>query len=301
MLYQTEAVERMLQWIDTHPAESPMLPAMSREIGYSPCYCSALFHGVVGMPLKTYAAGRRLSLATLEVRDTQERILDIAVKYGFSSQEALTRAFQRAYGCTPAVYRRSPRPVPLPVRQNVLFPEYYEGKGELTMEKSNLREPTVRVEYVPAHKYLGIWEPKADSYFGFWEHHDCDEVCGTVDSLSHVMHPVVVGHTAGWYPAEGGRGYFYGLGVAEDYAGPIPQGFELREVPGSYYLVFSHPPFDFLTECAQVMERVESLAWSFDPGPRGFQWNERACPDYQRHWPETLGYEVLRPVRPLKP
>ena len=72
---------------------------------------------------------------------------------------------------------------------------------------------------------------------------------------------------------------------------------EMREVPASYYLVFFHPPFDFLKDCAEVMDRVEALAWNFDPAAKGFEWNEEACPDYQRHYPEVLGYEVLRPVR----
>lgn len=27
------------------------------------------------------------------------------------------------------------------------------------------------------------------------------------------------------------------------------------------------------------------------------EWNETDCQDYQRHMPETIGYEVLRPVR----
>ena len=46
-----------------------------------------------------------------------------------------------------------------------------------------------------------------------------------------------------------------------------------------------------------MMKRVESLAWHFDPSSKGYAWNEERCPDYQRHYPEGIGYEVLRPVR----
>ena len=151
-----EAIQRMIDWIEEHLTENPSLKEMSAQIGYSPFYCSTKFHEIVGMTIKSYVSGRRLCRATLEVRDTRRRILDIAVKYGFSSQEALTRAFVSAYGCTPAAYRRNPGPVPLTGAQAVLFPEYYEGKGEKTMEKTVLTEPNVRVEYIPAHKYIGI-------------------------------------------------------------------------------------------------------------------------------------------------
>lgn len=68
----------------------------------------------------------------------------------------------------------------------------------------------------------------------------------------------------------------------------------------SYYLVFSHPPFDYLNENVEVMKRVEELAWNFDPTSIGYEWNEEVCQDYQRHYPEGLGYQVLRPVRKMK-
>lgn len=86
------------------------------------------------------------------------------------------------------------------------------------------------------------------------------------------------------------------MGVPEDYTGPIPEGFTVRNINPGYYLVFYHPVFDYLKDCAEVMERVENLAWNFDPASMGYRWDEEARPDYQRHFPEELGYEVLRPV-----
>jgi len=250
------------------------------------------------MTIKSYVAGRRLSLAALEIRDTKERILDIALTYGFSSQQALTRAFVSAYGCTPAAYRKKPCPIPLTIKKEVLFPEYYQ-KGEPTMNKTILTKPGVRVEYIPAHKYIGVWDSEVQAYFPFWERHNCDEICGMVESMDNVMHPVVTCHTAGWFWQEGKRGYFYGLGVPLDYMGEVPYGFEIREFPESYYLVFYHPTFDFLKDCDEVVNKVENLAWNFDPREMGFKWNEGVCQDYQRMLPETIGYEVLRPVSNL--
>ena len=61
--------------------------------------------------------------------------------------------------------------------------------------------------------------------------------------------------------------------------------------------MFFHPPFDYLRDCGEVMGRVENLAWNYDPKQNGYEWNEAACNDYQRHYPEVIGYEVLRPVK----
>lgn len=169
------------------------------------------------------------------------------------------------------------------------------------MSQTILTDAHIRMEHIPAHKYIGIWDIDATDYCSFWNRHDCDTVCGTIDSMSHVSHPVVTCHTAGWFYENGRKGYFYGFGVPVDYQGIVPDGFEIRELPASDYFVFYHPTFDYLKDCGEVMKRVEQLAWNFDPQTRGYEWNEDICNDYQRHFPEELGYQVLRPARKLKP
>ncbi len=300
MFAWNETVQNMIDWLEAHLTDNPSLWEMSRQIGYSPYYCSSHFHEITGMTFKSYVAGRRLAMAALEIRDTDARILDIAMKYGFSSQEALTRAFVNAFGCTPAAYRKNPVPIALSNLKVVFLPEHYVHKGGPTMNQTLLTEAHVHMEHIPAHGYIGIWDIDAADYGAFWSRHDCDSVCGIIDSMSHVSHPIVTCHTAGWFYENSKRGYFYGFGVPEDYQGVVPEGFELRKLPASDYLVFFHPPFDFLKDNGEVMGRVETLAWNYDPKKDGYEWNEEACNDYQRHYPEVIGYEVLRPVRKIK-
>ena len=296
-----EGIQKMIDWIEENIRENPSLTQMSEQIGYSPYYCSRHFHKITGMTIKSYVSGRRLALAALALRDTDERIIDIAVKYGYSSQEALTRAFSAAFGCAPASYRRDPVPIPLPIRQVVYLPEHYRNrKGETTMSKTILTEARVKVEFIPAHKYLGIWDSSAKNYGEFFRNHDCDTVCGIVESLANASDPIVTAHTAGWKNTNGERRYFYGMGVPLDYNGKVPEGWEIREIPASYYLVFYHPPFDFLKDNGEVMGRVENLAWNYDIAGYGggkYAWNEDACQCYQRHYPEGLGYQILRPIK----
>ncbi|MBO4281073.1 MAG: helix-turn-helix domain-containing protein, partial [Lachnospiraceae bacterium] len=257
-----KVVQRMIDWIEEHTDQNRMLENLSAEIGYSPWYCSVLFHDVTGMTIKSYASGRRLARAAGEIRDTKERILDIAVRYGYSSQEALSRQFKEQYGCTPAAYRRNPVPIRLRIPKEVLLPDYSEQERINTMEQARL---FVRVEHIPAHKYLGVFEKRATNYCEFWDYQDCDTVTGIVTSMDKLAHPIVTPHTAGWVKDGEKRTYFYGTGVPLDYNGPVPEGFELRDVPASDYLVFGYPSFDFMTENADVMGAVEKMAWNFDP------------------------------------
>ena len=295
------SVQKMIDWIEHNIENNPTLLGMSNEVGYSPYYCSSIFHKSCGMTVKSYLASRKLCYVAVALRDTADKIIDIALRYGFSSQEALTRAFVRAYGCTPYSYRMNPRPIKLSIKQVVLNPDknLFGGIGMTTVKEAN-----VRFEYIPAHKYIGIWDIRANGYGDFWEYHNCDDACGIIDSMRHVSLEVVGCHQAGWYYENGKKGYFYGFGVPSDYNGKVPDGFEIRDVPASTYLVFFHPPFDYLADNGEVMGKVENLAWNYNPKesdkwwiPGGYEWNEGVCPNYQRHFPEVLGYEVLRPIK----
>lgn len=294
-----EMVQMMVDWVEEHLDSKATLQEMSERLGYSPYYCTRQFHLLTGMTLRDYVRLRRITHAALEVRDTELRLLDIAVKYGYSSQEAFSRSFVKAFGMTPAVYRESRRPIPLSIRAEVFSPYHYAVKERVFMSEVKLQEVEVKIERIPAHQFIGVWDTETDNYGDFWANgHDCDEVSGLLESMSHHTLPGQLGQTAGWFYREGRKGYLYGIPVSADYAGDIPEGMECRLIPESEYLVFYYPPFDYMKDNAPVMSAVEGKAWSFDPGELDYVWDEAGeKQDYQRHFPEGYGYAVLRPVK----
>ena len=288
------AAARITAYIEDHIGENPSLMQIARHVGYSPHYCSVIFRSVCGMTIRGYIAARRLSLAAIRLRDTRDPLVQIALEYGFSSQPALTRAFQNAFGLSPHRYRRHPVPIPLQIR---FQPPIATEQEESMM--SNQRPLDVRTEYIPAHQYLGAFQRSETRNGTIWPGHDCDLLCGMIESMTD-QDRIVTSYTAGWDRSRGKQSYFFGSGIdarAKDVA--VPEGLELRAIPGSYYLVFSCPPFRYPEENFDAMSQVEQLAWSFDPTPLGLTWNEEDCPCYQRHNPEVLGYQVLRPVKEL--
>lgn len=84
--------------IRTQQDEALTLRALADRLGYSEYYTSRRFRALAGMTLRDYLRLRRLAFALRDVRDTDRRLLDIAVQYGFSSNEAFARAFKKAYG-----------------------------------------------------------------------------------------------------------------------------------------------------------------------------------------------------------
>lgn len=64
---------------------------------------------VCGVTLGGYIRNRRLTLAGSELVNTNERIIDIALKYGYGSPESFTRAFSKFHGLTPSDARKDGR------------------------------------------------------------------------------------------------------------------------------------------------------------------------------------------------
>jgi AraC-like DNA-binding protein len=59
-----------------------------------------------GIPLSEYIRRRKLSCAMNDLKNTNDRIIDIALKYGYDSPDAFSVAFKRTYNVTPSTARQ---------------------------------------------------------------------------------------------------------------------------------------------------------------------------------------------------
>ena len=101
-----QTMESMVKWVDNNVMENPTLESMSSHVGYSPYYCSSKFREHVGITYKQYVAKCRLQAAIRLLEVSDDKIIDIAFNCGYSSSEALSRAFIKEYKCTPTQYRK---------------------------------------------------------------------------------------------------------------------------------------------------------------------------------------------------
>ncbi|MDR2923604.1 MAG: AraC family transcriptional regulator, partial [Treponema sp.] len=185
-LIQT-VVDEIDERIKRHDDDTLTLKSLSKKLGYSEFHTTRKFKEISGMLLGDYIRLRKLAFALIEVRDTKNKFLDIAVKHGFGSHESFTRAFKTAYGISPKDYRKNPLPVVLRTKIST-FDRYFFGLGEIGMVKST---EDVKVYFItmPAHKFLHIKNYESNGYWDFWEKQDkipgqdCDTICGLLDSI----------------------------------------------------------------------------------------------------------------------
>ncbi|MBO5323798.1 MAG: helix-turn-helix domain-containing protein [Oscillospiraceae bacterium] len=119
MLERIYMVQRIISYIDDHISINPSLATLATLVGYSQYHCSELFHDITGITIREYVAKRRLCTAAQMLCDTDMKIIDIAMECGYSSQQALSRAFKCANGCSPAAYRKDPERMGQWIRKEV--------------------------------------------------------------------------------------------------------------------------------------------------------------------------------------
>lgn len=317
-----KVIQQMVDEIDlcikSKRGKDMTLTVLSQKFGYSEFYISRKFREVSGMKLQDYLRYRRLAFALKDVRDTDKGILEIAMDYGFSSNEAFTRAFKEAYGITPSEYRKNPVPVVLRTHINPLDC-YLLGIGGTGMAAT---KEDVKVYFVtiPAHKFLHIRNYESIGYWDFWQKQasipgqDCETICGLLDSIPDKLDDM------GGAEADSGSGQImafineptgricswgiplaesYGVRLPVDYAGPIPEQMLLMDVPEGEYIVFEHGPFDFETQNQSVEAKIEAAMKEFDYAAAGYSLDTTPGRVFYFYHDCTRYWKYIRPVRKL--
>ena len=101
-----------------------------------------IFSFLADMTLSEYVRSRRLSLAALEIQQTKNSIIDIALKYGYDSHASFSRAFREHHKTTPSsarnksailnIFPRMSFHTPMGIDQNLI---YRIEKGKMKMAR----------------------------------------------------------------------------------------------------------------------------------------------------------------------
>ena len=78
---------------------------LAREVSMSRSAFVERFTTLIGMPPIRYLTLWRLQAAKLGLRESRETIAQLAQEVGYGSEEALSRAFKRKFGLSPARWR----------------------------------------------------------------------------------------------------------------------------------------------------------------------------------------------------
>lgn len=94
-----------LDLIEANIEERLDIETIAKAAYSSPFHFQRMFNMVTGFTLADYVRKRRLTLAAQELAVSSAKVIDVAVKYGYETPEAFSKAFRKLHGITPSAAR----------------------------------------------------------------------------------------------------------------------------------------------------------------------------------------------------
>ena len=101
-----ERLNKTISYMAGHLTEEISYDELARMACCSTYHFQRMFAYIAGIPLSEYIRRRRMSLAAVDLQSGEGKIIDIGMKYGYSSPTAFNRAFQSVHGIAPSIAQK---------------------------------------------------------------------------------------------------------------------------------------------------------------------------------------------------
>ena len=139
-----EIIQDSIDYIEENIKCDISASELSEKAGFSLFHYYRLFQTAVGMPVMQYILRRRLLNAIYDI-ECGNKMIDVALLYGFETHAGFYKAFAREFGCTPAQYLKLHR-VKKPYRINIVKKEHVlvtHKKATSILKKWGLENETI--------------------------------------------------------------------------------------------------------------------------------------------------------------
>lgn len=268
-----------IQYIEEHITEDIDYRQLSKIACCSEYHFQRMFSYMSGVPLSVYIRRRKMSLAAVDLQNSNAKVIDIAEKYGYNSPTAFNRAFQSIHGIAPSAVKS--QGVEIKSFPPLMFTMVIKGVEELNY----------RIETLEAFRIIGVSEPiesNIENNFRIvpkmWEKAAAD---GTIQKLAEMIDSMPFGMLGvSACNNEEQWKYFIAVSSTRD-----SEGFEEYMIPAMTWAVF---PGEGTIQSIQELEQRIVTEWL--PGS-GYEYAN--APDievYMNADPENAKYEVWIPV-----
>lgn len=225
-------IQRAIDYTEAHLTNEIDYETAAKEAASSVFHFQRMFSLLCGYTLGDYIRKRRLSLAAEELRRREEKIIDIALRYGYDSPESFSRAFTRFHGITPSEARRGGN-----IKSFSRLSVKLILDGGFLMDYRIVKKDAFRV----ICKKKRVNKPQGDTatadISAFWN--ECNQsntmetLCkyASFDDLHGILGICFSGEMAD-------SGFPYGIGAAYNGVPVTDSGFDIVEIPAYTYAVF---------------------------------------------------------------
>ncbi len=210
-----------IQYMEDHITEDITVESVAKSVGVSSFYFQKGFAMLCGFSVSEYIRNRRLALAGNDLLVTDEKIIDIAMKYGYDSPDSFTKAFARFHGVTPTAVRKD----------DVLLKSFAPLKIKISLEGGYLMDYKI----VKKEAFTVIANAKTFPYEGaketvpqFWQEHFQSGKGAVVCGCYGINIDLEMGQ----------ENFEYLIADPYDPQKEIPEGFVTKTIPAFDWAVF---------------------------------------------------------------
>lgn len=236
-----ERLNKAINYIEEHITEEIDYEQVAKVACCSAYHFQRMFAYMANVPLSEYIRRRRMSLAAVDLQSTDDKVIDIALKFGYSSPTAFNRAFQSVHGIAPSFVKKG----------GVSLKSYPPLSFEITVK--GVEEMNYRIEEKEAFRIVGVSQPlEKDIEKNFavvpqlWQKAAMD---GTIPKLAQMMdsQPMGILGVCACFEQEQWRYY-----LAASSTKPASDNLEEYLVPAFTWAIFSGSGV-----CPQAIQELE--------------------------------------------
>ncbi|PFM61809.1 AraC family transcriptional regulator [Bacillus cereus] len=221
-----------MQYIEDNLTNEIDFKKIARIAFCSEYHFKRMFSFLAGISLSEYIRCRRLTLAAFELKDSDVKVIDVAIKYGYNSPDSFSRAFQNLHGITPSEARSTSRS--LKAYSPMTFQLSIKGGNEMNYRIEE-KEPFLIIgiqKRVPI-VFTGVNEEIAS----MWKSLDSQSI-ETLKSLSNIEPTGIISASTNFserrMEEKGELDHYIGVATTKD----CPEQFKQLEVAASTWAIF---------------------------------------------------------------
>ena len=142
-----DRLNEAMDYIEEHLTDKMDYDRISQIACCSSYHFQRMFTYMAGMPLSEYIRRRRMSLAAVDLQSGEEKIIDVAAKYGYNSPTAFNRAFRSVHGIAPSAVKQ----------EGVSVKSYPPIVFHITVKGAEVMD--YRIETKEAFRIIGVSAP----------------------------------------------------------------------------------------------------------------------------------------------
>ncbi len=129
-----QCLTKAIHYIENHLTDEINIDEVSSQSYSSSSHFQLIFHLVMGMTIGEYIRNRRLSLAGEDLLRPNSRIIDVAMRYQYDTQESFSKAFTRFHGVPPSKVQRGNMKKFHPLSINIIIQGGFDMSSNLIDE-----------------------------------------------------------------------------------------------------------------------------------------------------------------------